>query len=72
MTTREKPDITTEVITKLIEAVGGYPQLAVRMEVSETSIRRWEKNTDDGISAANRRELGRLARQYKLLGQDDE
>jgi len=67
MTTNDKPELTTEIVTKLINELGGYAQLAVRMEVSESAIRRWEKNTEKGISAANRRELIRLAKLYKLF-----
>ena len=61
-----KKKITTHQITKLCQKMGNINALASRLEVSEMSIRRWEKGTVDINSSGYRFEVERILFEYGI------
>ena len=61
-----KKKITTTQITKLCERMGNRAALASRLDVSEISVRRWEKGDPDINGIGYRFEVERLLFEYGI------
>ena len=61
-----KKKITTQQITKLYQAMGNMTALASRLDVSEITVRRWEKGEPDINGVGYRFEVERLLFEYGI------